>query len=298
MRGLPRRSEWLPHQLVAALAQHRMATLTQLHAMLRPGATRRTVSNPLTVLHERGLVDFVVLPQSHRARAWFLTADGARIANGFPELRGRPARPVASADEASLKSAHTLTVVRAHLAFAADARRRGDEHGFLDWIPEAVHAVGGCTGELVVSDALLHYTRVTAGTRTPLRALVEVDRTTMSSQRLTARLVTHARLHAAASAVGRHRPAQPGTPHGRPAWSRGYSLFPAVLFVLTGAGRPELAHRIEDLQATAAEHPDISGLAEEVPLGAAVLEDLEEHGPSAAIWTPLTGGGPRPWTHL
>ncbi|MCH5677256.1 hypothetical protein [Streptomyces gilvus] len=38
--------EPLPHQLLSALAQHRMATTGQLHNLLRPNAARQTLSTP------------------------------------------------------------------------------------------------------------------------------------------------------------------------------------------------------------------------------------------------------------
>ena len=47
-----------------------------------------------------------------------------------------------------------------------------------------------------------------------------------------------------------------------------------------------------------ARHPLVAAPAREVPLGAAVLEDLEQHGPARNVWTPLPGGTPRPWTDL
>ncbi len=65
-----------------------------------------------------------------------------------------------------------------------------------------------------------------------------------------------------------------------------------MLFVHTGASRTRLEGRISDLQAMAAQHPLVTALAQEVPLGAAVLEDLEQHGPAQNVWTPLTGGTP------
>ncbi len=79
---------------------------------------------------------------------------------------------------------------------------------------------------------------------------------------------------------------------------RWYPVIPRVLFVHTGASRTRLEGRISDLQAMAAQHPLVTALAQEVPLGAAVLEDLEQHGPAQNVWTPLTGGTPRPWTDL
>jgi hypothetical protein len=34
----------------------------------------------------------------------------------------------------------------------------------------------------------------------------------------------------------------------------------------------------------------VAALAREVPLGAAVLDDVEENGPAADVWTPLASG--------
>ncbi|MGC3001797.1 hypothetical protein ACPF8X_26335 [Streptomyces sp. G35A] len=42
----------------------------------------------------------------------------------------------------------------------------------------------------------------------------------------------------------------------------------------------------------------VAALPREVPLGAAVLEDLEQHGPAQSVWTPPTGDTPRPWIDL
>ncbi|MFF5010734.1 replication-relaxation family protein [Streptomyces phaeochromogenes] len=288
----PGPAEPLPHQLLSALAQHRMATTSQLHDLLRPSVARQTVSTPLNKLRQKGLVDYTVLPQSNRTRAWYLTGEGARLTRDFPALRGRPPYPISSATAASLKTPHTLTVVRAHLAFAADARRLGHEHGPWDWTPEVSHPLG--EGERLVADAVMHYTVVDGEHRRKLRAFVEVDRTTMSSERLAVKLIEYARLHEyEVQPVGRRRPASTG-----PAWLKWYPVFPRLLFVLTGASRSRLGDRIGDLQAMVAQHPLVAALAREVQLGAAVLEDIEQHGPSGSVWVPLVGGEPRPWTAL
>ncbi|MFJ3229137.1 replication-relaxation family protein [Streptomyces sp. NPDC086783] len=285
--------EPLAHQLLATLAQHRMATTAQLHVLLRPDRTRQSVSQQLNTLRRANLVDFAVLPQAYRSRVWYLTPKAARLTRDWPALRGRPPYPITSGSAASLKTPHTLTVLRTHLAFVADARRRGDEHGHLDWTPEVFHAIGD--GERIVADAVMHYT-VTSGEdgehRRKLRAFVEVDRTTMSSERLAAKLIEYARLWVyEPPAMGRRRAAGPG-------WLRWYPVFPRVLFVLTGAGRPALRNRISDLQAMAAQHPLVADFARTVRLGAAVLEDVEDHGAAAEVWVPLTGGDRRPWSEL
>ncbi|MFE9687524.1 replication-relaxation family protein [Streptomyces sp. NPDC006285] len=288
----PRPDEPLPHQLLSALAQHRMATTSQLHDLLRPNVARQTVSTPLNKLRQQGLVDCTVLPQSNRTRAWYLTGEGARLARDFPVLRGRPPYPINSATAASLKTPHTLTVVRAHLAFAADAHQLGHEHGPWDWTPEVSHPLG--EGERLVADAVMHYTVADGEHRRKLRAFVEVDRTTMSSERLAVKLIEYARLFQyEVQPIGRRRPATATL-----AWLRWYPVFPRVLFVLTGASRSRLEDRIGDLQAMVAHHPLVAALAREVPLGGALLEDVEQHGPARAGWVPLVGGEPRSWSDL
>ncbi|MEH0424704.1 replication-relaxation family protein [Streptomyces sp. B21-083] len=283
--------EPLAHQLLATLAQHRLASTHQLHVLLRPDRSRQSVSERLNQLLGERLVDFVVLPQSNRTRVWHLTPKGARLTRDWPALRGRPPYPITSTTAASLKTPHTLTVLRTHLGFVADARRRGHEHGHLDWTPEVFHSIGD--GEKVVADAVMHYTLVDGQQRRKLRAFVEVDRATMSSERLAAKLIEYARLWSyEPQPVGRRRQ-QTG-----PGWLRWYPVFPRVLFVLTGTGRQAMDNRINDLQAMVAHHPLVADLAREVPLGAAVLEDLEVHGPTSDVWVPLAAGKPRPWTAL
>ncbi|MFF4542280.1 replication-relaxation family protein [Streptomyces aureus] len=292
---VPSPIEPLPHQLLAVLGQHRMATTHQLHELLRPHAARQTVSAPLNKLRRAGLVDYTVLPHSNRSRAWYLTREGARLAKDFPALRGRPAYPINSATAASLKTPHTLTVLRSHLAFVADARRRGDEHGHLDWTPEVSHPLSD--GERIITDAVMHYTLVEGEERTQLRAFVEVDRATMSSERLASKLIEYARLWSyEPQPAGRLRSRQPAAAGA--VWLRWYPVFPRVLFVLTGASRYVLGNRISDLQAMVAEHPLVGTLARRVPMGAAILEDLEDRGATGDVWVPMTGGDSRPWSEL
>ncbi|MGW7365399.1 replication-relaxation family protein [Streptomyces sp. NPDC054841] len=290
----PSSAEPLRHQVLAALAQHRIVTTSQLRRMLRPEGTRQLLSRALNKLRSDGFVDCTVLPDRNRSRThvWYLTQEGSRLTRDLPVLRGRPPYPIASTTAASLKTPHTLAVVRAHLAFAADARRLGHEHGPWDWTPEVSHSIG--EGERIVADAVMYYTIVESEHRRKLRAFVEVDRSTMSSERLAVKLIEYARLFQyEAQPVGRRRPAAAG-----PAWLRWYPVFPRVLFVLTGASRSRLANRMSDLQAMVAQHPLVAAFAREVRLGAAVLEDIEQHGPTQAVWVPLASGQSRPWTDL
>ncbi|MEV6056458.1 replication-relaxation family protein [Streptomyces sp. NPDC052107] len=287
----PRPTESLAHQLLAALAQHRLASTHQLRLLLRPNRSRQSVSQRLNDLLGEHLVDFVVLPQSHRTRIWYLTPKVARLTRDWPALRSRPPYPITSATAASLKTPHTLTVLRTHLAFVADARQRGDEHGHLDWTPEVFHAIGD--QDRLVADAVMHYTLIEGEQRCKLRAFVEIDRATMSSERLAAKLIEYARLWTyEPQPAGRRRQT------GQPGWLRWYPVFPRVLFVLTGASRQTMDNRISDLKTMATHHPLVAGLAREIPLGAAVLDDLDNRGPTCDVWTPLAGDQPRPWTQL
>lgn len=94
----------------------------------------------------------------------------------------------------------------------------------------------------------MHYTVTSGEHRRKLRAFVEVDRTTMSSERLAAKLIEYARLWSyEPPPMGRRRAAGPG-------WLRWYPVFPRVLFVLTGATPYVLNNRISDLQAMVAQH--------------------------------------------
>ncbi|MFF1566898.1 hypothetical protein ACFVY1_25810 [Streptomyces sp. NPDC058293] len=81
-----------------------------------------------------------------------------------------------------------------------------------------------------------------------------------------------------------------------PARLRRYPLF---LHILTDAGPTALAHRIDGLRAIAGEHPAVAALARDVPLGAAVHEDLEAHAVHTPVWHALTTDTtPRTWTQL
>ncbi|OIJ62563.1 replication-relaxation family protein [Streptomyces mangrovisoli] len=290
----PGLAEPLAHLVIAGLAQHRIATTGQLRRMLRPDGTRQLMSRVLNRLRTEGFVNYTVLPDPNRSRtnAWYLTPHGARLARDLPVLRGRPPYPITSTTAASLKTPHTLAVVRAHLAFAEDARRLGHEHGPWDWTPEVSHAIG--ESERIVADAVMYYTVIKGEHRRKLRAFIEIDRSTMSSERLAVKLIEYARLFQYdAQPFSRRRPAAPS-----PAWLRWDPVFPRILFVLTGASRARLESRMSDLQAMVAKHPLVSTLAREVRLGAAVLEDLEEHGPADNVWLPLVGGKSRSWAGL
>ncbi|KMO96024.1 replication-relaxation family protein [Streptomyces roseus] len=284
------------HQVLALIAQHRLLTTTQLHRMVAPHLPPRKIHKVLVPLREDGLITHATLPG--RLQAHFLTPPGHQTVAEWPELRGRNPTPIHSSNAALLRAGHILTGARAHIAFLTDARTRGDEYQPLDWVPEITHRLPDTAGEdRLIADAVFHYT-ATRPRRLQYRAFVEIDRTTMSSERLARKLITYARFHD-------YTP-QPATRRGTVgdqaamlAWQRVYPRFPRILFILTGAPRTTLTSRIADLRSMTADHELVARMGTRVPLGAAVLEDLETSGPQAPVWTPLTGGGePRGWTEL
>ncbi|MFI5831980.1 replication-relaxation family protein [Streptomyces sp. NPDC051578] len=285
------------HQALALIAQHRLLTTTQIHQMLTPDTPPRKIHKVLVPLREHGLTDRTALGKSG-IQAHFLTPAGHQTVSDWPELRGRAPTPIPSPAAASLRAAHTLTGVRAHLAFLTQARTSGDEYHPLDWVPEVTHRLPDTAGEdRLIADAVLHYT-LTRPRRLQYRAFVEIDRATMSSERLARKLISYARFHDyTPQPIGRR-----GTIADQGAmlaWQRSYPRFPRILFILTGAPRFTLTHRIADLRRMTADHGLVTRLAAHVPLGAAILEDIETQGPHAPVWTPLAGDPePRGWTQL
>ncbi|MEU9148084.1 replication-relaxation family protein [Streptomyces sp. NPDC048349] len=280
------------HQALALIAQHRLLATTQIHQMIMPHTPPRKVHKVLGPLRAEGLITHTVLGGRSGLQAHFLTPAGSQAVSDWPELRGRHADPITSPTAAALRAAHALTGVRAHLAFLADARTRNDEYQPLDWTPEVTHRLPDTGGEdRLVADAVFHYTAVHPR-RLHYRAFVEIDRTTMSSERLARKLITYARLYdyTPQQAGRRQTVAHQASTY---AWQRFYPRFPRVLFILTGASRTTLTNRIADLRRMTADHELVTRFATRVPLGAAVLEDLEEQGPSAPVWTPLAGAAER-----
>jgi hypothetical protein len=115
----------------------------------------------------------------------------------------------------------------------------------------------------------------------------------MSSERLARKLISYARFHDYTPQSPTGRRGTVADQAAMLAWQRFYPRFPRVLFIVTGASEASLKRRIDDLRAMAAGHPLVTHLAGQVKLGAAVLEDLEQQGPSAAVWTPLAGPADR-----
>ena len=284
---------------LCALFQHRMATTRQLHLLASPTASIQWIRRRLSDLHDRGLVNRFQMPRPGRNMVWYLTDQGRSTTELLPEVQGRTCPPVpADPFAARMRTGHTLDVLRAHVAFLTDARTRGDEYGPLDWQPEINHRISERSAESLTADALMQYATSGPG-RTLHRAFVEVDRATMVSERLASKLMAYARFHSFTPVPSHHR----GTSHALdalPTWQHHYLRFPRLLFVLTGSGTVALRQRERDLQTVAADNPLVARMLQSVKAGAALLEDIEQQGASAPVWTPLAGPqrGPCSWMDL
>ncbi|MFE1444586.1 replication-relaxation family protein [Streptomyces sp. NPDC058739] len=271
---------------LAVLAQYRMTTTEQMHRLIAPGVRVEQTRRRLQKLREEGLAERITLPQAGRTRVWFATQYGVRVAAELPELRGwRPPRGSGDKTAARFKAGHALTVTETALAFHHDARRRGDTFRPLDWIPEVYHQIGN--GEAVIPDALMYYwahDRREDGGFTMLRAFVEVDRATMGPERLAAKLDGYHCYHQYTPApAGRRRTVGDGLPQEE--WRRRYPVFPRLLFVLDGTGPAGIENRITALHAS--RNLPAARLLHQIPVMAASMTDLRQHGPTAPIWRPI-----------
>ncbi|MFJ9822636.1 replication-relaxation family protein [Streptomyces sp. NPDC101151] len=280
---------------LGVLAQYRMATTEQMHRVIAPMVRIEQTRRRLARLRAEGLVDRITLPQAGRTRVWFPTSYGVQLTSEWPEMRGhRPSRTVSDPTAVRLKAGHTLTVTETALAFLEDARRRGELCQPLDWMTEVHHPIG--SGEAVIPDALLYYRRGPADgdNGSMLRAFVEVDRATMGPERLAAKLTSYERLYRYVPVLPGRRPTiqEPAVEE----WRRRYPLFPRVLFVLDGTGPAGIENRIHALRAgTGLLAP--SRFLHDVPVLAAPLADLLQHGPSSPVWRPVLDPDQRgPWT--
>ncbi|MFF8775290.1 replication-relaxation family protein [Kitasatospora sp. NPDC015120] len=276
----------IDHDVIAALFQFRMATAEQLRVLHTPRVGPEQMRKRLRRLKDEGLVEAVVLPQAGKLQAWFLTEHAVRIAATFPELEGVASPPLPEDKTAArLRVGHVLAVVRTHVAFVAGARAAGDECAPLDFLPEVYHRFGEGRDGAVIPDGLLHY--VQAGQHRRLhRAFVEVDRGTMASEKLAAKLIGYARFHEH-HPVPAHLRRTSYSQSVLPAWQQRYPAFPRLLFVLADTGEQAARRRVRDLQALADGHPMVARMLMTVKAGVARLADLEEHGPGAAVWDTL-----------
>ena len=259
-------------EVTASLAQHRALTAAQVRAIHLPGHGERWAQRLLVRLGKAGLAGYVESPRSHR-RLWYATELGARLAGEAGLLAGEP-RLIGAEGAAGPLQAHTLAVNDAAICFIEAARGRGDEFGPFAWRHEVYHRLSRGRGRrrMLIADAVLAYLRVAEDGVAIEQRFLELDRATLSVDRLAAELGRYGELHGARERKG-----------GEPLWRSHYPLFPPVHCVLTGNGREALERRRSTAIALLRSDPRLSR-APRASISICLLEDLQREGPFAPIF--------------
>lgn len=209
-------------EMLECIHQHRLLSTAQLHA-LYPGRALRRTQRALAAMERVGWLASVREPGG--MKLWFVTeagADAVEAVGGRAELRRKVLPPEQAAGPLQ---AHTLAVNEVGVSFVRAARERGDEFGPLAWRNEIAHPIGPPPGrrraEMLIADAVLSYEEVEAESTRFHTVFLELDRTTMATESLTAKLGRYLRLHAYGGSGRRRDPL-------KPLWRESYAYFPSV----------------------------------------------------------------------
>ncbi|HTZ65621.1 MAG TPA: replication-relaxation family protein [Solirubrobacteraceae bacterium] len=258
--------------VLESLYQHRLLSSSQLHRMHTPTASARWTRRILTGLKRHALIACLRAADGDGS-VYYLTVKGARAVESI----GTPAqarRKVITREHAmGPLRAHTLAVNETGLAFLLAARERGDDFGPLAWQHEIAHPIGTRRGQVLIADALLSYLRFGDNGKLIFETrLLELDRGTLPTDTLAVKLARYARVYHYTS-----------TGHSSPDWKSRYPVFPGVICVLAGLPQAALERRAQVVLALCrADH--LLASTPEVEVSLALLTDLRNEGPFAAIW--------------
>ena len=263
-------------EILGSLAEHRVLSTPQVRAIHLPDYSPRMAQRTMARLGESGLVAFASLPGVPGAprRLWYLTEAGAGAARDAGMIDRLP-RLLSAEQVTGPLQAHTLAVNDAGIAFLTVARERGDEYGPTSWRHEVSHPLNAGRGRArhsLIADAVLTYVRLTAEEVVVEQRFLELDRATLSIDRLAAELSRYARLYKATGA------------DSELVWINRYPWFPPIICVLAGAGRAALERRRETAVAMLGRDRDLLA-APEVSIRLCLAEDLAEAGPFEPIFT-------------
>ncbi|HVY78858.1 MAG TPA: replication-relaxation family protein [Solirubrobacterales bacterium] len=274
-------------EILGSLCQHRALSTPQVRAIHLPERSARTAQQAMAGLARRGLVAFATVPGVPGAprRLWYVTEAGAEAARDAGVLDGPP-RLLSAEQVTGPLRAHTVAVNDVGISFLEAARQRGDEFGPSSWRHEVGHPLNARRGRerrALYADALITYVRLTAEELVVEQRFLELDRATLSIDRLVAELSGYARLYKASGA------------DGEPYWRERYPWFPPVLCVLTGASRAALERRRNAAVAMLARDLEL-GRTPEVSVRICLASDLRDAGPFAPIFTDVREpGAPTDW---
>jgi hypothetical protein len=170
---------------------------------------------------------------------------------------------------------HTLAVSDAAITFLIAARERGGEFGPFAWRHEVFHPLPGgrrAHRRSLVADAVLTYVRAEGDDLSVAIRFLELDRATLTVDRLARELARYAELYGAQGGSGER------------SWRSLYPVFPPVLCILAGAPRRVLERRRATVTGLLQNDPGWAR-ARNVSVSIALLEDLQARGPFAPVFT-------------
>jgi hypothetical protein len=269
-------------EVLASIGEHRVLSTAQVRAIHFPDRSPRRTQQVLSYLRQAGLVAYVDARRAPR-RLWFLTERGADwVVDAGVERRPKALSPEQAAGPLR---AHTLGVNEVGISFLQAARERGDEFGPLSWRHEVSHPLNRGRGRArrkLIADAVFTYARVQDQSIFIEQRFVEVDRTTLSVERLVAELTRYGQLERAREKSG------------QPLWRYSYPIFPPVICALTGASRKSLNRRLDVALGLLADHPALDR-AYGVRINFCLLDDLTDRGPFAPIFYAVGGNRAVDW---
>jgi hypothetical protein len=259
-------------EVLASLGEHRILSTAQVHAIHFPDRSVRRAQQVLAYLERAGLVAYVEARRAPR-RLWFLTERGADYVLDAGEVERRP-KVLEPEQAAGPLQAHTLGVNEVGISFLRAARERGDEFGPLSWRHEVAHPLNRGRGRArrsLIADAVLNYVRADERHIYYEQRFVEVDRATLSVERLVAELSRYGQLSRARDKGGQSL------------WRGHYPSFPPVICALAGASRKALIRRRDIATLLLESHPELDR-AYAVGIYFCLLDDLTKRGPFAPIF--------------
>ncbi len=259
-------------EVLASLASHRVLSTPQVGAIHAPRASLRWAQRLLVRLRAAGLADYVETGHARR-RLWHASERGVRLAREAGTLEVDP--PPGAELAAGPLAAHTLAVNDAAICFLGAAEERGDDFGPLAWRHEVFHPLSRARGKRrrsLVADAVFTYLRQDGEEIAIEQRFLEVDRATLSVDRLAGELARYAELYRAKEAKATE-----------PLWRARYPVFPPVICALAGAPEPALSRRRSTASLLLASDPLLSRTPE-VAISICLLEDLRREGPYAPVF--------------
>lgn len=259
-------------EVIASLGEHRVLSTGQVHAVHLPGRGLRRTQQLLADLERAGLVCNVEARSAPR-RLWFLSEAGADLAVEVGELSERP-KLLGPSEAAGPLRHHTFAVNEVGISFLEAARQRGDDFGPLSWRHEIAHPLNrgrGRSRRTLFADAVLTYLLLEEDYTAVEQRFVELDRATLSVDRLVSELVRYAQLYRASSK------------RSEPLWRYRYPIFPRVVCVLAGRPREALTRRRQVALMLLGSDPQLEH-AYGVEISFCLLDDLKCRGPFEPIF--------------